>query len=1542
MSDLINQDLTESLDIAVIGMAGRFPLAKNLEQFWQNLCGGVESIRSFTDDELKAMGVSAAALAHPNFVKAGSILEGVDLFDAAFFNYSPKEAEVLDPQQRIFLECAWEALERAGHDPEIYQNLIGVYAGTSLSSYLLFNLMNAPGLSAPEDTFQMMLGNDKDFLATRVSYELNLTGPSIDVQTGCSTSLVAVHLACQGLLSYHCDMALAGGVSVHVPQRAGYFYQEGGVNSPDGHCRAFDARAKGTVFGSGAGVVVLKRLSDALADGDIIHAVIKGSAINNDGSAKIGYTAPSIEGQSLVIAMAQAVAGIQPETITYIETHGTGTELGDPIEVAALTKAFGATDKRRFCAIGSVKTNIGHLDAAAGVAGFIKTVLALKHKKLPPSLHFQEPNPKIDFENGPFYVNAELSDWSDGDSLRRAGVSSFGIGGTNAHVIVEEPPPSQASGPSREWQLLLLSAKTGAALDQATANLVEFLKEHPATNIADAAYTLQCGRRGFNYRRAAICSDVDDAIEVLESRDPLRVFTSYHEPEDRHVIFMFPGGGAQYVGMGLDLYESEPVFAQAVDSCCETLKPHIGLDLKDILYPRPEREAQAAEMLKATAYALPALFTIEYSMAQLLISWGIAPHASIGHSLGEYVAACLAGVFTLEDALSLVVLRGQLFKHLPTGAMLAVALSEEELLPLLNGKLSLAAINAATQCVVSGSLEAINEMADLLESNEVEFKRLHIAAAGHSEMVTPILGEFAAFVRKLEMEAPAIQFVSNVTGAWITAAEATDPSYWARHLRQTVLFSKGLQELLKEPGRILLEVGPGQSLTTLAKMQTDEARGHAVIPTMRHPLDQQPGQALLLAALGKLWMAGAQIDWPSFYRGESRRRVELPAYAFERTRYWINPEAEDRPRRGQLDSKKPDISEWFYIQSWKRTIAPLAPKPEVLAGRQRTLLVFKDDLGLGEALIGKLEEGDRDVITVISGVKFDRIADRVFSVNPASAGDYRSLLSKLACIEKLPDQILHLWSLTPDAEAQPDKESFKECQERCFYSLVFLGQALAHQAIATPISIWVVTNGLYDVETGRVPRPEKATLLGPCKVIPQEMENITCRCVDIRAGDIHAGKLAEHLLAEIDAGSSEAMLAYRGNNRWSQHYEPVCLDADRAPASRIREDGVYLITGGLGGVGLLLARHLAGSAKARLALVGRSAFPPREDWDQWLAVHDEENELSRRIRKLMELEELGAQVMVFSADVASQTQMRDVVEQVTARFGALHGVIHAAGLAGEKALKLLPEVDRAECEKHFQAKVYGSYVLEKILAGKSLDFCLLISSNASILGGLGMTCYTSASTFLDAFAARRDQPAGTHWMSTTWDGWLLDDEATSASYKTSMDRYAMLPGESIEAFKRALSVDTENQIAISTGDLPARIDLWIKRKGAGLLSEPSQSDARPLHPRPELGTAYVAWSNDTERVIVEIWQELLGVERVGIHDNFFDLGGNSLVGLKVISGLKRELNVEIPVTALFEGPTVKSLAALISRDGHNQQSYTESRGRGERRREKRLKKSNRV
>lgn len=877
-------------EIAIIGMAGRFPGARDIDAFWSNLREGVESITFFTDDQLQASRVSPEVLDNPNYVKARPVLEDVELFDSAFFGFNPREAQRMDPQQRLFLECVWEAIENAGYATENSIHKISLFAGAGMSSYMMNNIHANPEAMELVGSSQTLVSNSPDSLTTLVAYKLDLKGACYSVQTFCSTSLVAIHLACQCLLNFECDMALAGGVSVFVPQNTGYWYEEGDIVSPDGHCRAFDAKAGGTVFGNGLGVVVLKRLEDALADGDHIEAVILGSATNNDGSLKVSYMAPSMVGQAEVIVEALANAGVEAESISYVETHGTGTALGDPTEITALTQAFrSATQKKGFCAIGSVKTNIGHLDRASGVTSLIKTILSLKHKEIPPSLFCEDPNPNIDFENSPFYVNTQLSKWEINGAPRRAGVSNFGVGGTNAHVILQEAPVISSSSASRPYQLLQLSARTSTALETATKNLATYLKCNPHLMLADIAFTLQIGRKAFNYRRAIVCRDIGDAISKLEAADPRSMLTVYQEKRNPPVVFMLPGQGSQYVNMGLGLYRTESIFQEEVDRCSDILQPHLGLDLRDILYPDQRNMEGAAEKLTQTMITQPALFTIEYALAKLWMAWGVHPEALVGHSIGEYVAACLAGVFSLEDALFLVATRGRLMQKLSGGSMLAISLSEKEVQPFLNERLSLSTINSPSFCVVSGEKAAIEDLKEELSKNSVNCRLLHTSHAFHTKAMDPILDPFTEHVRRVKRDRPQIPFVSNLTGTWITSEEAMSHSYWAKHLRHTVRFSDCVQELLNVYGRVFLEVGPGHTMSTFVRQHSDGLRGRVVLSSVRHPKEDKSDSAFILDTAGRLWLAGVQMDWSGFYKDERRHRLPLPTYPFERQRYWIEP-----------------------------------------------------------------------------------------------------------------------------------------------------------------------------------------------------------------------------------------------------------------------------------------------------------------------------------------------------------------------------------------------------------------------------------------------------------------------------------------------------------------------------------------------------------------------------------------------------------------------------------------------------------------------------
>src|SRR5579864_3144043 len=852
-------------DIAVIGMAGRFPGARDVAEFWRNLRSGVESVKTLTVEELLAAGESPAALADPDYVKAQPVLAEFDRFDAGFFGFSPQDAAIMDPQHRIFLEVGWEVLENAGHTSEMFAGSIGVFAACGMNSYMMFNLVNNRRIMETVGEWLVRhTGNDMNFLATRLSYLLNLTGPSMNVQTACSSALVSIHLACQSLLSGECDMALAGGSTIVLPHNRGYLYKPGEILSPDGHCRPFDAKARGTLFGSGAGVVALRRRGDAEADGDQILGVIKGSAINNDGSTKVGYLAPSVDGQAKAIVEALTIGGVEPETIDYVEMHGTGTIVGDPIEVAALTQAWrNFTDKCGICAIGSLKSNIGHLGEAAGVAAFIKTVLALNHGEIPPSLHYETPNPQIDFADSPFYVNAKLTPWPLGGDPRRAAVTALGAGGTNCHIILEKAAAKTTSGASRSWQLLTLSASTPSALEATTANLAARLREDPKFRLADIAYTLAVGRKPLRHRRAVACRDRADALHALEQLDSKRVSTREMSGK-ADIAFMFPGGGAQYANMGRDLYESETVYRATIDQCAEYLRPSLDIDLRSLMFP--DRDvAEASKRMESPSRALPALFATEYALAKLLLSWGVRPSAMIGHSMGEYVAACLADVFTLEEGLELVSLRGRLFEKVESGAMLVVSLPEQDLRKVLDADLSIAAINGPSLCVVGGPVALIDRMRNSLAEQQVDTTPVHISVAAHSAMLDRILPEFEAFCRRMPFRAPTLPYISNLTGTWITAQEATDPLYWVRHLRQTVQFAAGMAELLRNPSQALIEIGPGRTLSSLAKQQP--VTPLVAVSTMRHPAEESPDLCFLLDTLGQLWQVGGAIDWAMFYKG---------------------------------------------------------------------------------------------------------------------------------------------------------------------------------------------------------------------------------------------------------------------------------------------------------------------------------------------------------------------------------------------------------------------------------------------------------------------------------------------------------------------------------------------------------------------------------------------------------------------------------------------------------------------------------------------------
>ena len=1492
------QRQTTGLEIAVIGMAGRFPGARDVEQFWTLLREGVQPISRFSDADLLANGADPAQLSRPDFVRLGFMLDDIDLFDASFFGYTPREAEIIDPQQRFYLECAVEVFERAGYDPETYPGNIGVFAGASFSSYFVNNILANPDAVRQLGSVQVALGNDKDYVATRVAYKLNLQGPAVTVQSACSTSLVAVHLACQSLLAGDCDMALAGGVSIQSRQKTGYVYQEGGIASRDGHCRPFDAAASGTVGSAGVGIVVLKRLADALADNDTIDAVILGSAINNDGSRKIGFTAPRVEGQAQAIQAAQRMAGVSPAEISYIETHGTGTQLGDPIEIAALTRVFRAsTDRTGFCPIGSLKSNIGHADAAAGVAGLMKTVLALKHRAIPPSLNFERPNPQIDFANSPFYVNTALREWTTGGAPRRAGVSSFGLGGTNAHVVLEEAPACDSPPEPPADQLIVLSAKTDTALQTMAQHLAAHLRQHPESRLCDVAWTLQTGRKIHPHRLALVCSGPDDAARALESRDPLRVLQASDASESRGVVFMFSGQGAQYPGMTRDLYARHDTFRREVDRCCDLLRPHLGLDLRSLLYPDAAQTEQAAQQLMQTAMAQAALFTVEYALARMWLSWGVVPQAMIGHSVGEYVAACIAEVMSLEDAARVIAARGRLMQAQPAGAMLSVPLSPARLAELLPATLEVAAVNAPSLCVVSGPTAEIEVFERRLAESGHACRRLHTSHAFHSAMMEPAAQAFAALVGELHLAPPRIPFVSNLTGTWITGSEATDPAYWARHLRHTVRFSAGVATLLEQPGRCFLEVGPGNTLTTFVQQHLGRDATRLACSCVRHPRHAASDTAFLLDALARLWLAGVCPDWRACHGGQAPRRVPLPAYPFERRRYWLQPSAPaTRDAPSGAVRKNADVSQWLYAPAWRSTSLPDPDGAPACHGRW---LVFCDAAGLGERIAANVVRHGGEAIRVTAGGRFERRASGDYVIDIGSAEDYRRLLDA-ACTDVPPDRIVHAFAVGGDEAEGADLE-------RAFYSPLFLVQAMARRWAAPRTRLDVLADGVHAVTGEEMLRPEKAAALGICRVLPQELPGVSWSHLDIERWDPgapDAERLAHRVTAHLARRGPESVVAWRGRRGWIQDFERVPrLDATRP--IRLRERGVYLITGGLGGVGMILAERFAGQAQARLVLTGRGAFPPPTAWDEWLAGHDDDP-ISRKIRRLRAMEAKGAEVTVRRADVADREQMAQLATEMCERFGQVHGIVHAAGVVTGASFALLPDLARAECERQFRAKLRGLRLLAELFADESLDFVLTTSSLATVLGGVGMAAYAAANLAMDALCHDRHRAGHDQWLGVDWDAWRLQDDAAPATSEASMAALAITAQEGTTALDLVLRAGRLPQIVVSTADLGARIRQWTQPAAVT-----ATAPAAPPRERPQPVLAPELARNETERAIAEIWQESFGIEHIGPRDGFFDLGGHSLMALQIVARIRDRFGADLSLARFLELATVERVAADV-------------------------------
>ncbi len=1513
--DDLDDDLDDDL-IAVVGMAGRFPESPNVDVFWDNIRSGRDCLHDFTDDELDELGIPAEVYRRPNFVRRGTILPDHDGFDAAFFGFTPKQAGIMDPQARIFLETCYEAIEAAGYDPFATGHEVGVYAGSNPNDYALLL-----GVADPSDSlgaFDQLIGVDRDFLATRVSHCLGLTGPAMTVQTACSTSLVAVHAAAQSLLSGECSMALAGGVSVNLRQGVGYFYQQGMILSPTGHCRAFDAKAEGTTLGQGCGVVVLKRLADAEADGDNVIAIVRATAINNDGANKISYTAPSEDGQAAAIATAHRLAGIESDTIGYVETHGTGTLLGDPVEIAALTRAFRpGTERTQYCAIGSAKTNFGHTDAAAGITGFMKAVLCLHHRELPPSIHFDEPNPAIDFANSPFYVSRELRPWPGGPSPRRAGVSAFGIGGTNAHVVLEEAPAGRtapAGGDGGPPRALLVSAKTATAADARIADLAATVDADAPLGAVD--FTLRHGRPVFEHRRAVLADADRPVAATLAGTSGATVVRGRADASGSRLVWLFTGQGAQYPSMGDGLYRREPVFADAVDRVARHLEPQLDLDIRTLLFPADDEREAAADALLQTAITQPALFTIEHAMASLLSSWGLEPDVVVGHSIGEFVAGVESGVFRWQDAASLVAERGRLMQSMAPGTMLSVGVAARELEPWLGDDVALAAANSSRMSVASGPADAIAALADRLQQNGIASQALHTSHAFHSPMMDAAVDAFADVVATVELGRPERPMVSNVTGRFLTAAEATDPAFWAAQIRRPVRFADCLGTLAADGPCAFMELGPGRTLCTFVAAHdelggADDGSPALTIPTMRHPRQQRDDQLVAREAVAALWCRGLDVDWDRVNGETVPRRVPLPAYPFERRAAWLPPHRHvlalpsfgSSPAAATADAAREPIDRWLYAPSWQRR--PRGPQADP-AG---TVVVLAPATPAGRALVDALADLG-PLVAVTPGSGFVDDGDR-FEVDPASDDDLGRVFASLLERQEPVSTVVHAWLAEGDAGDPETTADLDRSLDLGVHAALACARALSPFGRERPVRLEIVTREAFSVLGTEEVRPQCAALLGPARVVPLEYGGTAVRLIDVATGiddDADRRAIVDELRTAVE--EPDAVTALRAGRRWAPGVALRSTTADES-TTPLRRGGRYLIVGGLGGVGLSIGRFLAERYQASLVLTSRRGRPePSAELDE---------ETGRRLELLDEIERRAAEVTVLAVDAADEDAMTAAVDEIERSGGPLHGVIVAAGVADTGGA--IHRRTRQDLAASLASKVHGTLVLERVLAGRQLDFVLLSSSIAATLyhNRFAQVGYVTANAFVEAYA-ERGRRRGLPVTTVAWDDWLdigmsvraardfATDFGTDVDLVDRLNSFA--PDEGVELFDRALRTD-EPVLLVSPTDLGRRI-----REDVDVISpflEQAIGDD-------DLDNDRSAADASTLDVVQGIWASLLGFETFRPTDDFFELGGDSLQAARMADRLSRAVGSHVAIDVVFESPVLADLVTALKAIGADRQT----------------------
>ncbi|MCX6316578.1 MAG: amino acid adenylation domain-containing protein, partial [Bacteroidetes bacterium] len=1497
------------LEIAVIGMSGRFPGAATVAAFWENLRNGRESVTFFTPEELREAGVDKALINDPDYIAANAVVADKQYFDPAFFGYTPAEARLMDPQLRIFHEESWKALEDAGCIPGDPAQKMGIFAGgvSNLNWEVYAGMFNKEGLV---DDFTAVQLSNINHLATRISYVFNLSGPAVYMDTACSTSLVAIHHACKALLVGDCTIALAGGVSINNFSDRGYMYREGMINSIDGHCRAFDKDATGTISGEGAGVVVLKSLKHALRDGDNIHAIIRGSAVNNDGNRKVGYTAPSIEGQAAVILAAQKWARVQPETITYIEAHGTGTKLGDPVEIAGLTRAF-VTTQKQYCAIGSVKTNIGHLDAAAGVAGLIKTILALKHREIPPSLHYREANPNIDFSTSPFYVNHTLKKWESSGHPLRAGVSSFGIGGTNAHVILEEAPGREPALPGKKQQLLLLSGKTPSAVYRNALALQEYLTA-ATYELADIAFTLQTGRTAFSCREAVVCSDKLDAIAQLNAISGKAASVSRTEKKPQ-VVFMFPGQGSQYVKMCEGLLQTEPVFAAEVQNCCRYSNENFGKDFYTCIY-HPEALPAGALSIDDTAITQPTLFILEYALAKLLQSKGIVPAYMIGHSIGEYTAACISGLLSLEDALRLVIKRGELMQQMKKGSMLSISTGEQEVLQLLkmHPDVSLAAVNSSELCAVGGTDEAIARCRESAEKKGFTCRIVRTSHAFHSYMMDEMLEEFASAFENMRWGKIQIPFISNLTGNIATAEDLSTPEYWVRHLRETVRFSAGIDLLLQHPDLVCIETGPGKVLCTLMELHARFGEGHTVVSLVKQAKDETDDHRQFQLVLGKIWKAGLSVNWPALYSNEKRYKVSLPAYRFEQQVFPVKADVVKMLKEeNQLLHSETTLSieEGLHAGSWQRSM--VVPCNDTTEKSDNAAVIITDGIEEFSVSVAKfLRKSYKTIIHVQTGEPF--FIKGVGRGVKACAGyeNVWDLISKAAFT------IDAIYCFSPLTEAVPalSYSNFEKEKYRGFVEVCALARTLAAQRITNPLKLFLIGNGTTSVMQEDTINPWRSTIIAPAKIIPLEQPNINCRVVDVpypfpsrKSKEWYATAIAN----EQYYTANMPVVAYRYEQRWIPSLQRISVPGQLQASLHPQLNGVYMITGGAGGMGFTIARKLLIEFDATVILVHRSPVPEKNKWKEWLLQHEKDKRIREKIESDATYEAIINRLYTYQADISLPSSVNDLFTAVNKQFRHINGLIWAAGEVDHGGI--IQNRTDADLLNFTASKIQGLLLFAEHINFETLGFLALFSSagNHFYKSKFGQVSYNAANEFLESCAAYYRKEKNIHAFTINWCDWL--DVGMTIKTRSRQEANAdisslnkgihngIYPQEGAKAFLYCL----QQQIPVITvykGNLEEAVFALDKMHAQQFTVTDKNDQALPEESRTSL---------TVQEQLLHCFRRFFENDEIAENDDFFERGGDSLKAMTLIARINQQMGTALSVRDIYRCPTIKELTGLL-------------------------------